>query len=164
MGAKEKQPIDWSALKRLAPFIKPYRFRLTVGILMGLLYGVTTSGLLIAVGWATGIISGEDISQGADLFGVTADADGRLTLVQVIKAIAVLPVIAILNGLTFFIGKYFVEWVGNRVVADIRLKMFSHIHSLPLQFFSQSRSGELISRITNDTTQVQFAVSRVIVP
>ena len=162
MGTKEEQSNDWRILKRLFQFIKPYRFRLTVGILMGVLYGLTMSGLLVAVGWATGIISGEDISQGTDLLGITANAQGGLTLEKVIKAVSILPVVAILNGLTFFAGKYLVEWVGNRVVADIRLRMFSHIHSLPLQFFTQSRSGELISRINNDTTSLTLIVSQVL--
>ena len=162
MAAKERQPIDWATLKRLLPFVRPYRGRLTVGILMGILYGATTSGLLVAVGWATGIISGEELSQGGDLLNMQIEAEGKMTLVQVARAVAILPIFAILNGIVFFAGKYYVEWVGNRTVADIRMKLFSHIHALPMQFFTQSRAGELISRITNDTTLLTGLVANVV--
>jgi subfamily B ATP-binding cassette protein MsbA len=45
---------------------------------------------------------------------------------------------------------------------DIRNEMFDHIHRLPMQFFSQSRTGELISRLTGDTGMVQSLVSNVV--
>ena len=164
MKSKKDDPINWAALKRLLPYIKPYRLRLASGIFFGILYGAASFGLLVALGWATGLISGDDINL-ANASGIPSLPDGTgvtLELSQVIKAVAILPIFAALQGIVFFAGKYFVEWVGNRVVADVRLKLFSHIHTLPMQFFTQSRSGELISRITNDTGALTGLVANVI--
>lgn len=164
MSSSKDDPLDWGTLKRLAPYIKPYRVRLISGILFGILYGAASFGLLVALGWATGLISGDDLNL-ANASGIPSlpEGDGdKLELSQVIKAVAILPIFAILQGLVFFCGRYFVEWVGNRVVADLRSKLFSHVHALPMQFFTQSRSGDLISRITNDTTVLTGLVANVI--
>ena len=54
------------------------------------------------------------------------------------------------------------EWVGNRVVADLRSRLFEHIHALPMPFFSRNRVGDLISRITTDTGLLTQLVSNVL--
>ncbi len=164
MSFTKRNKLDWDLLKRPLPFIKPYRGRLTAGILFGILFGATSFGLLAALGWATGIISGENLSASplGGIPGLTADTDGHLTSTQVIRAVAVLPVMAILQGVVFFAGKYYVEWVGNRTIADLRIALFRHIHDLPLQFFTQNRSGDLITRITSDTAILTGLVTNVL--
>lgn len=164
MGSKKTESIDWNILKRLIPYVKPYRLRLGAGILFGILYGAASFGLLVALGWATGLISGDDLTVAnvTSMPSLPQGDESTLELSQVIKAVAILPIFAILQGLVFFAGKYYVEWVGNRVVADLRSKLFNHVHALPMQFFSQSRSGELISRITNDTAALTGLVANVI--
>ena len=52
---------------------------------------------------------------------------------------------------------YAVNWLGERVVADLRGKVFSHLAGLDVAFFERQRSGELMSRITADTTQITAA-------
>lgn len=53
---------------------------------------------------------------------------------------------------------YLVTWLGERVVTDIRGDVFGHIMYLGADFFDQARSGEVISRLTADTTQIKSAV------
>jgi len=160
MTSENKDSLDHGQLKQLLPYIKPYRMRLVVGIVMGILYGATTSVMIAALGWATGMISGDTISAGIPT--LPDASSGTVTLNQVIKTVALLPIVATLQGIIFFIGKYFVEWVGNRVVADLRMDLFKHIHALPMQFFTKSRSGDLITRITSDTSVLTSLVSNVI--
>jgi len=164
MSSKKERSQGWDVLKKLFPFMRPYRLRLFAGILFGILYGATAFGLPLIIGWAFGFISGEDLSTSAlgGLSELAQNEEGKMELAQVIKVIALLPIVAIIQGLIFFAGKYFVEWVGNRVVADLRQKLFNKIHALPMQFFSQSRSGELISRITNDTAALRQLVANVV--
>jgi ATP-binding cassette subfamily B protein len=57
---------------------------------------------------------------------------------------------------------YAVNWLGERVVADIRRDVFKHLTSLSPAFYEVSHSGEVMSRITADTTQVKAAASTVI--
>ncbi len=160
MSSAKKDSLKNGQLKQLIPYIKPYRGRLVVGIIMGVLYGATTSALIAALGWATGLISGDTLSAGIPT--LPNAESGKIALDQVIKTVAILPIVAIAQGIIFFIGKYFVEWVGNRVVADLRMDLFKHIHALPMQFFTKSRSGELITRITSDTGALTSLVSNAI--
>ena len=53
---------------------------------------------------------------------------------------------------------YFVTWIGERVVADVRSDVFSHVTRLSPAFFDRTLSGEIVSRLTADTTQVKAAV------
>jgi len=52
---------------------------------------------------------------------------------------------------------YAVNWLGERVVADLRAKVFAHLATLDAVYFERQRSGELMSRITADTTQITAA-------
>src|ERR1700759_4713786 len=68
--------------------------------------------------------------------------------------IAVVAVLAIASEARF----YLVMTIGERVVADLRRDVFAHLISLSPSFFDSARSGELISRLTADTTQIKSAV------
>ena len=54
---------------------------------------------------------------------------------------------------------YFVTWLGERVVSDLRTAVFSHILALSPAFFDRTQSGEVISRLAADTTQIKSAVA-----
>ena len=53
---------------------------------------------------------------------------------------------------------YFVTWLGERVVADIRKAVFDHVLGLTPAFFEVTRTGEVLSRLTADTTLIQTVV------
>jgi len=53
---------------------------------------------------------------------------------------------------------YFVTWIGERVVADVRADVFAHVTRLSPAFFDRTLSGEIVSRLTADTTQIKAAV------
>ncbi len=151
--------------KRLLPFARPYWMRLVVGVCCGILQGAATTGMIVALYWGLGFISGDEISlSGMPSFGdmEVEGTAGDLESKRLFFIVALLPLITILQGVLLFAGKYLVEWVGNRVVADLRSKLFGHIHLLPMQFFSKNRVGELISRITNDTSLMTQLVSNVL--
>ncbi len=67
-------------------------------------------------------------------------------------------VLALASGARF----YCVNWLGERVVADIRRDVFKHLTGLSPAFYEVSHSGEVMSRLTADTTQVKAAASTVI--
>src|SRR4051794_24262088 len=68
--------------------------------------------------------------------------------------IAVVAVLAFASAARF----YLVMTIGERIVADLRRDVFAHLISLSPAFFDSARSGELISRLTADTTQIKSAV------
>ena len=57
---------------------------------------------------------------------------------------------AVVYAVATYIQTYLVGWVGQRALQDLRLKLFSHLQSLSIGFYSRSRAGVLISRMTND--------------
>jgi ATP-binding cassette subfamily B protein len=68
--------------------------------------------------------------------------------------IAVVAVLAGASAMRF----YLVTTLGERIVADLRAQVFAHLTSLSPSFFDRSQSGELVSRLTADTTQIKAAV------
>jgi len=138
---------DWATYKRLLGCVRPYRGRLVLGFLCSLLYG-GSNALMI---W---VVKGGF----REVFDPASGELGGLLLV-----VAVLfPAVGIARGLSDFLTAYYFRWVGHRVVMDLRNAMFTHVHELPVAYFSQSRTGELVSRTTNDTMLVERAVSTVI--
>jgi len=63
--------------------------------------------------------------------------------------------IAALLAVSSALRYYFVIWLGERVVADLRSDVFAHITKLSVSFFDTAKTGELISRLTADTTQIK---------
>lgn len=165
MNERQNDQIDSvTVFRRLLPFVRPYRLRLAAGIFSSMLYGGATTGMIVALYWALGLISGDDMAIGsmptmpADAAGTT----GEIGLKRLVLTVAILPVATVLQGLLFFAGKYLVEWVGNRVVTDLRQHLFEHIHALPMQFFGKNRVGDLIARVTSDTGLLTQLVSNVL--
>jgi subfamily B ATP-binding cassette protein MsbA len=65
----------------------------------------------------------------------------------------------LLKGIFGFFQTYFMSDIGQRIVRDIRSKLYMKIQGLSLEYFTLKRSGELVSRITNDTKLVENALS-----
>ena len=65
----------------------------------------------------------------------------------------------ILQALFTFTGNYHLEWVGERVVTDLRKKVYEHLHRLGFRFFAERRLGEITSRLTNDVGSIRTALT-----
>jgi ATP-binding cassette, subfamily B, bacterial len=69
--------------------------------------------------------------------------------------IGVVAVLAASSAIRF----YYVSWIGERVVADVRDALFSHLLTLTPQFYETQKTGNVVSRLTADTTQIKSAFS-----
>lgn len=65
----------------------------------------------------------------------------------------------ILQAAFTFMGNYHLEWVGERVVTDLRKKVYEHLHRLGFRFFAERRLGEITSRLTNDVGSIRTALT-----
>ena len=164
MASEDKlEPNPIGIYRRLFPFMRPYLPRLLAGLLCGILHGGSTFGMIIVLRFALGGLSGEDLSWGAfDMMETPEGSAGEVALSRIMLALVLLPGVALVQGVVLFAGRYFVEWSGSRVITDLRQALFAHIHALPIQFFSKSRVGELMTRITSDTGLLMGLVSNVI--
>ena len=60
--SNNKKINKWLILLRLKPYIKPYKYRIIIGIIFGFLYGLTSFGLPLVAGWTVGLVSNEGFS------------------------------------------------------------------------------------------------------
>lgn len=67
--------------------------------------------------------------------------------------------VALLRGGLGFAGAYMTDWIGQRVVTDLRNEMTAHLQRLDLAFFNQQRAGQIVSRVTADATLVRSSVT-----
>ena len=68
-----------------------------------------------------------------------------------------------IKGIFYFAYSYLLERVGQSVIRDLRNRIYAHIHELSLSFFHKTPTGELISRIMNDVSLLQGAVSHALI-
>ena len=125
------------ALARLWPFMRPYRGTLAFALVA--LLAAATAGLAIPVGVRHVIDDGFLAREAAQM-------DRHFVTLFTIAV-----VLAVFSALRF----YLVSWLGERVVADVRDAVYRHVLSLGPTFFEVTRSGEVLSRLTTDTTLVQ---------
>src|SRR3982074_450708 len=127
------------ALLQLAPYLLRYKPRIA-----GALLAVTVAApATLAVPLA--------IRRMID-FGFSAESAGLINS-YFFALVAVAAVLALASGSRF----YFVTTLGERVVADLRTDVFKHLCRLDAAFFATARTGELMSRLTADTTQMKSA-------
>jgi ATP-binding cassette subfamily B protein len=124
----------------LIPYITRYRWRALAALLALLTAAITTLVVPVAVRRMIDFgFSRESVSLIDSYFAVM---------------IAIVAVLALASAARF----YLVTTLGERIVADLREGVFSHLVSLSLGYFDAAKTGELISRLTADTTQIKAAV------
>lgn len=88
------------------------------------------------------------------------DKVNSMSQLELLYGMAVfLVVLFLLKGIFTYLQSSFMSDVGQRVMRDIRSRLYEKFQSLDLEYFSRKRSGELISRITNDVNMIENAVS-----
>ncbi len=129
-------------------FVKPYRTKFSIG----LCFLAITSCLSLLFPTILG-----------DLINIAVHAKPSKYFGSSLKTVfSVLgSLIFTVSVLALFRIKWFAE-VGEKAVADIRKKLYEKIISLPVDFFYQNRVGELISRISNDLSQIQDTISTIL--
>ncbi|HZI31444.1 MAG TPA: ABC transporter transmembrane domain-containing protein, partial [Candidatus Binatia bacterium] len=159
-------------LGKLWQFARPYRTRLLLGVFTGILAGLMAPLLIASITLVSTLVfqsSGEAVKpmMGMPTF-VQAWLDKaqagmgsglREHYVAVILLVATIPLTMLLARVVGYLNTYFLQWTAIRAITDLRTKLFSHLLRLSAGFFSQSRSGELISRLMNDTYALQNVIS-----
>lgn len=129
-----------AALKRLLQFAQPYRRRLAVAL--GALLIAAAS--VLAFGQVIRVVVDSGLGTGS-----AASLDRSLLLFLFV---------VVLTAAAIMVRSYLLNWIGERVVADIRQAVFERVLALDLTFFETTRTGEVISRLTSDTAILQVVV------
>ncbi len=133
-------PVEKRNLKSLLPLfamLLPYRGRIAVALAALLL----SAGLVLAIGSGLRII-------------IDAGFVKRNPEMLDFSALAMVALVAVLGAVTF-VRVFNVYWVGVRFTSDLRQRLFNHMMGLSPAYFEVTRTGESISRLTNDVTIVE---------
>jgi ATP-binding cassette, subfamily B, bacterial len=131
-------------VKRIARLFRPYRGR-TALILVSIL---VTSGL--------GIVNPLLIQV---VFDDALFVEGGPNLGLLYALVAIMVAIPLISGVLGVGQTYLTNLVGNRVMQDLRDRLYAHLQSMPLAFFTGTRTGEIQSRLANDVGGVQTVVT-----
>ena len=153
--------IAWRPYLRLYSYVKPYKWRFVVGLLFGFAFALV-SGLLPWVLWQVSSFIFPGAAPKAQQLVAHRE---MLALGPKINSIVwvclAIPLIMIARGLFDYGNAYYMNWVSNKVVTDIRNQLFSKIVRHSMDFFNRMRAGLLMSRISNDTRSMQAALTTV---
>jgi ATP-binding cassette subfamily B multidrug efflux pump len=142
---EEAKVYDFKLLKRLLSYVKPYRLYLVGAIFLLLLVSL----FQLATPYFTKIAIDRYIKAG-DLLGLSR--------------LALLFGAVLLFGFIFqFFEIYFISYLGQRVILDLRTRLFSHLGQFPLSFFDENPVGKLMTRVMGDVRELdEFFTSGLI--
>lgn len=132
------------AVKRIFRLSKPYRKKFYIATVLAV--GSSAVGLSVPLGLKA-LLDAVFQSANAELLNVIA-----------------LVLLGLFLGQAFlsFGSTYWLEWVGERVVTDLRKSLYEHLHRLGFRYFSDKRLGEITSRLTNDVGSVRTALTNAL--
>nr|WP_288092069.1 ABC transporter transmembrane domain-containing protein [Thauera sp.] len=145
---RPRSPRPLSALRGLMPFLRPYRARIALAFVLLCLASATILVVPLAFRDLLDSGFGSGVKAGGGLFG-TASLDGQFLGLFALAALWALTVAA---------RYYTVSWVGERVTADLRSAVYARVLGQSPQFFETLQTGEVLSRLTGDTTLIQTVV------
>ncbi|WP_127555620.1 ABC transporter transmembrane domain-containing protein [Saccharospirillum alexandrii] len=132
--------IPFGFLAQLWPYLKRYR-HLMLGAAAAL---VLTSGLTLALGQGVRLV----IDQ-----GILAESLSALN-----RTLGFVMVLVVAMAVGTFVRFYLVTWLGERVSADLRADVFAHLVHMHPSYFEENASGDIMSRLTTDTTLLQSII------
>ena len=160
---------------------RPYRARLFLGVLTGIISGLIVPVMVLVITLVTGAVfpsanaptAHRQLSWAPAVVQHTYDhvqhwSDNARQAIEsglqqhrgaVLALIAIIPLIMFLRGMFSYLNVYSLQWTAIHTITDLRVRLFNHLLNLSAGFFSKNRSGELISRIMNDTYALQNILS-----
>jgi subfamily B ATP-binding cassette protein MsbA len=164
----KKKPSFWQTLRtasgpyrRLYGYVKPYRWRFVLGLSFGFAFGMVNSLVPLAVLQVSTFI----------FHGAAPNPRALLThhemlivgpkIDSIVWICLAIPLVMTVRSLCNYGNAYYMNWVSNKVVTDIRNQLFGKIVRHSMDFFNKMRAGFLMSRITNDTRGMQMALTTV---
>lgn len=163
-GLQAVASIHWG---RLFGYIKPYRKRLTLAITCLFISSVLGLMVPLVAGLLIDAVSGQTVSGRSTVFGFVGEFYSNVLKRNppqfrggVLNWVAIVMLgVFVLQALFNFTQSYLLSYVGERVMADLRVQTYVHIQRMSLRFFSDRHVGEITSRVTNDVTTIQNVVT-----
>ncbi|MGB1127492.1 MAG: ABC transporter ATP-binding protein [Opitutales bacterium] len=133
-------------LRRFSPYfayIKEVRVQFGIGLVAGMITAAASgAGLPFVIKVLVPLVTSSDAPTGWALFGILLS----------------IPTVFLFRAGGAFINAYYMAYVGMYVLEQVRLKVFSKLQHLPFAFFQKNQTGDLMSRVTSDTQQLQQSI------
>ncbi len=146
---------------RLFSYVKPYKWRFVVGIIFGFLFGILNGLVAPVIAKVANVVFHGAIPSAKTIFkhSELLSAGGKID--SIVWVCLLIPFLMAIRSLLSFGNAYYMNWVSNRVVMDIRNELFGKLLNHSMDFYNKIRTGFLMSRIANDTRSMQMALSTV---
>jgi ABC-type multidrug transport system fused ATPase/permease subunit len=141
---QDRRPFTWATVKRIMGFARPHTAQL-VGFLV-----LSVVGALLAV--ATPLLAGQVVNL---IFAAAPFA-------QVLRIAVAIAVIAVAEAGLGLLQRWLSARLGEDLILDLRRAVFDHVLSMPVAFFTRTRTGALVSRLNNDVIGAQRAFSETL--
>ena len=164
--------------RRLASYLKPYKWRFGFGILFGALYGVVNGAMVLVINYVTNVVFGaskslddfkkikaeiapEDLEKSESSFNKVEEV-----LIKNSEAVSefntdilwvalLIPTIMVARGLFGYLNAYCMLWCSLRILSDIRVKLYRKLMGQSLDYFNQNKGGEIMQTVFNQTRLAQ---------
>jgi ATP-binding cassette subfamily B protein len=143
-GAEPPAHVDRNTARRVIPLFRPYRGR--VALVVGLIVLTSTIGIVNPL-----LIQA--------VFNKALFVPGGPNLQLLYILVAIMAVVPIVNGAIGILQTYETTKVGQQVMRDLRDRLYAHLETLSLAFFTGTKTGEIQSRLANDVGGVQTVVT-----
>ncbi len=145
-----KDSNQFEILKRVFKYILPYKGRLAGGVISMLVHAfLTVFFVRVFQGLLETIISDIDM--------------GREGMIRLSLVAGMMILVYFLKGVSYYGKTYLVSYVSQKSIKDMRDDLYSHLHNLSLSFYSQNKTGDILSRVTNDVQQLESSMIKTTV-
>lgn len=156
--------------KHFFSYIKPYTFRFVIALIMMALLALSTGLLGLVIAPLTNDLFSHGTESATRLFVPNANGTDLLGIKSWLGSLLnfkgvwpiVLAITFFAQSIFTFFSLYFMKTLGLKVVRDIRMKLYRNLTFQSISFLSNARTGDLVSRISNDIDKVKFAVSETL--
>ncbi len=132
--------------RRYMKFVKPYRFQIFITIIIGIIKFSIPMLTPLLLKYVLDDVIAADLTQ-----------DDKLSKLFLAMGI-MLFIFLVLRPPVEYYRQYYAQWVGSKILYDIRDQLFDHIQKLSLRYYANTRAGEVISRVIHDVEQTKTFV------
>jgi ATP-binding cassette, subfamily B, bacterial MsbA len=158
---RETIRIAWKPYRRLYSYVLPYKWRFFLGLFLGCLFAGTNGLLPLVMGKVTGTIFHGQAPNATTLTHRSELLSSGGSINSILFTCLLIPVVMTARSLFSYGSTYYMNWVSNRAVTDIRNQLFRKIINQSMDFFNRMQAGVLMSRISNNTMAMQMALTQV---
>ncbi|MEY2546395.1 MAG: ATP-binding cassette, subfamily bacterial MsbA [Verrucomicrobiota bacterium] len=157
----ETLEVSKAMYRRLFGYVKPYKWRFIAGIAFGILFGLSNSLFPWAMLQVSSFIFHGAMPNAKAILKHREMMNTGPQVGSIIYVCLLIPTVMIVRSVFSFLNAYYLNWVSNRVVLDLRNQLFAKMVRHSMDFFNRMRIGFLMSRIANDTRSMQMALNTV---